>query len=278
MLTASINGSAATASQLETAFSNPYRSAASSARAVLASAMAASRTGGSPRPKTVVAWRKPAAWLRPAIPAPMTATEIWPSAMAVLSQIVPDLLQVVHRGFAGSFLPGEDAHGVDAADEVDRGPAVLDEVVRMRFEDQPDALALEDGEQFLQRPPELGLAGRGRIGPAVELGVHRVRAEVRGDLDGPFPVPHRGLALVLVRAGPPVQRQHRGDLHPGRGQGPGERGDLRLVRPRVQEEGQEILSGRELDVLGAQVRDQAREFGQRDPAEHVGVESDFHLA
>src|SRR6185312_9687316 len=154
---------------------------------------------------------------------------------AVLGQVLPDLLQVVRGGLAGSFLPGEDAHGgdavevhlgegpeedvpvhlaltdvqvlvdaggrtgrvddvpqpgggavvegigdvqmgeqrpgvlddafdvaalvegvrravqerdpvlVDAADEVDGRPAVLDEVVRVRFEHQPDALALEDG-------------------------------------------------------------------------------------------------------------------------------------
>ena len=56
------------------------------------------------------------------------------------------------------------------------------------------------GEQFLHRPPELGLAGRGRLGPAVELRVHRVHAEIRRDLDGPFPVAHRGLALAGVRA------------------------------------------------------------------------------
>src|SRR3954451_20222057 len=37
--------------------------------------MAASRIGGRPAPKTVPAIRYAAAWLRPAIPAPMTATE-----------------------------------------------------------------------------------------------------------------------------------------------------------------------------------------------------------
>ena len=76
MLTASIEGSSATTSQLGGALSKPYRSAASSASARLASAMVASRTGGRPRPKTVLAIRYPAAWLRPAMPAPITATEI----------------------------------------------------------------------------------------------------------------------------------------------------------------------------------------------------------
>ena len=35
---------------------------------------------------------------------------------------------------------------------------------------------------------------------------------------------------------------------------------------------------RQLDVGVAQVRDQAGQVGQRDPAEHVGVEGDLHLA
>jgi hypothetical protein len=61
MLTASIDGSSATSSQLYTAFSNPYRSAASSASPLLASAMAANRIRGRPRPNTVFALRYPAA-------------------------------------------------------------------------------------------------------------------------------------------------------------------------------------------------------------------------
>jgi hypothetical protein len=89
---------------------------------------------------------------------------------------------------------------IDPADQVHAGPAVLDEVVRVRFEHQPHALALEDGQQLIQRAPELRLAGRGRLGPAVELGVHHVHAEVHGDLDGTFPVADRGLTFGLVRA------------------------------------------------------------------------------
>ena len=33
------------------------------------------------------------------------------------------------------------------------------------------------------------------------------QSEVDGELDGPLPVPHGGLPLVLVRAGPAVERQ-----------------------------------------------------------------------
>src|SRR3954447_17527358 len=43
---------------------------------MFASAIAASRIGGRPGPETEPAIRDAAAWLRPAIPAPMTATEI----------------------------------------------------------------------------------------------------------------------------------------------------------------------------------------------------------
>ena len=36
--------------------------------------------------------------------------------------------------------------------------AVLDEVVRVRLQPQLDAFSLEDRQQLLHRPPELGLA------------------------------------------------------------------------------------------------------------------------
>ena len=165
---------------------------------------------------------------------------------------------------------------VDPADQVDARPAVLHEVVRVRFEHQPDAFALEHRQQLLHRAPELRLAGRRRLRPPVELGVHHLHPEVHGYLDRPLPVAHRGLALVLVRARPPVQRQHRADLHAGRGQRLPEPGDLRLVRPRVQEERQEILPRRQLDAGVAEVRDDAGQLGQRHAAEHVGVERDLH--
>jgi hypothetical protein len=57
MLIASIEGSPTTSSQLDTALSKPYRRAASRASDSLASAIAASRTGGRPSPKTVPTWR-----------------------------------------------------------------------------------------------------------------------------------------------------------------------------------------------------------------------------
>ena len=55
--------------------------------------------------------------------------------------------------------------------------AVLDEVVRVRLEPELDALALEDRQQLLHRPPELAFGLWLPLRPAVELAVHRVHAE-----------------------------------------------------------------------------------------------------
>src|ERR1019366_6208750 len=112
-------------------------------------------------------------------------------------------------------------------------------------------------------PPERALAGRRRLGAPVELGVHHGRAEVHGDLDGPLPVADRRLAFGLVRAGPPVQGQHRGDFYAGRIQGLGELRDLGPAGPRVGEERQEVLARGQLDAGVAEVRDEPGEFGQR---------------
>jgi hypothetical protein len=44
----------------------------------------------------------------------------------------------------------------------------------------------------------------------------------------------------------------------------------------VAEERQEVLAGGELDVLVVQVRDQAGQIGERDAAEHIGVQGNLH--
>src|SRR5262244_846132 len=67
---------------------------------------------------------------------------------AVLGQVAADLLQVVDRGLAGPFLPGEDAHGGDAV-ELHLGEGAE--------EDVPVDLALAD-VQVLVDPG--GRAGR----------------------------------------------------------------------------------------------------------------------
>ncbi len=53
---------------------------------------------------------------------------------------------------------------VDPADDVQGPVAVLLPVVGVRLQHQPDALALEDGQQLLHGPPELLLAQRGLAG------------------------------------------------------------------------------------------------------------------
>src|SRR6476661_6153538 len=75
---------------------------------------------------------------------------------------------------------------------------------------------------------------------AVEPGGLTMYRKPHGQLNGSLPVPHRGLALVLVRSGPPVQRQVGCDLDAGSVQGVLElRYDI-LVRPRVEKERCEV--------------------------------------
>ena len=97
----------------------------------------------------------------------------------------------------------------------DGGDPVLDEVIRVRLEREVDALALEDRQQLLHRPPELRFGQRGLFGTAVELGVHDGHAELDRDLDRALPVADGRLPLVLVGAGPAEQRQQARDLDPG---------------------------------------------------------------
>ena len=120
------------------------------------------------------------------------------------------------------------------------------------------ALSLEDRQQLVQRPPELRLAARRRLRSAVELRVHHPAVQVDGELDRPLPVADRRLPLVLVRPGPAVERQVRGDPHPGPVQRGPEPAHHVPVGPRVQEERGEVLARRQLDPLVAEVGDQRR--------------------
>src|SRR5687767_8643583 len=85
----------------------------------------------------------------------------------------------------------------------------------VRLEAQFQALTLEDRKQLFHRSPELRLTGGRGLGASVEHGVHDPAAQLDRDLDGALPVADGSLALVLVRAGPLVQRENRGDLHAG---------------------------------------------------------------
>jgi hypothetical protein len=69
---------------------------------------------------------------------------------------VPALVECVRRAV-------EERHErrVDAADHLDGGQPIFDEVVRVRFETKLDAFAFEDREELLQGFPEHALAAAG---------------------------------------------------------------------------------------------------------------------
>src|SRR5215469_14272397 len=107
------------------------------------------------------------------MPAPITATEIRPSGMAVLGQVAPDLFPVAHRGFARPFLPGEDAHGGDAV-EVYLGQGAEEGIpVHLPL---ADVQVLVDTGGRAGRVDDVAQAGRGavveRVGD-VQLGEQR---------------------------------------------------------------------------------------------------------
>src|SRR5919202_73341 len=212
----------------------------------------------------------------------------------VLADQPADRVEHAGAGLAGLVVPAEDAGGedavevdpgqggeglvevVDAADHVQCRQAELDEVVRVRLQRQLDALPLEDRQQLLHRPPEHRLGELRCLRPAVELRVHRVHAEFDADLDGPLPVADGGLPLHLDRARPAHDRQQRGDAHAGVGQPGLERPDGGGVHPRVLEERDEVLAGRELDPLVAHAGHHVGQLEQRDGAQHLRVQGDPH--
>ena len=90
---------------------------------------------------------------------------------------------------------------VDGADDVDRRLQRLAPVLGVRLDVELDPLALEDRHELLHRAPPGVLAGLDhragvaavagalvRMRAAAELGVHRVDAQLDGDLDGALPV------------------------------------------------------------------------------------------
>ena len=116
-----------------------------------------------------------------------------------------------------------------------------------------------------------------RLGPPGELGVDHVDAEVDGDLDDALPVAHRGLAGVLVGAGPAQHRQHRGDADTGVRAGLAELGHQVVVGARMVEERDEVPVRGQLQVLVAQIGHQAREFEQLVVVvERGGIQCDLH--
>ena len=154
---------------------------------------------------------------------------------------------------------------------------VLDEIVGVRVDSDVDALALEDRQQLLHRAEERPLGLFGALGPAGELGVDHVDAEVDGDLNDALPVAHRGLAGILVGAGPAQHRQHRRDADTRVGARLAELGDQFVVGAGVVEERDEVPMRGQLQVLVTQFRYHAREVEQLVVVvERRGIQRDLH--
>src|SRR5436305_1561086 len=146
----------------------------------------------------------------------------------------------------------------------------------MGLEVELDAFSLEERQELLHRPPELRLAPCRLLGPAVELRVHRGAADRDRELDCALPVADRGLALVLVRTRPAIERQDRGELHPGVPEGNAELLDLRPIRAGMEEERDEVRPWGQLDRVVADVGRDPADLGERPIAEHVWIEGDLH--
>src|SRR5262245_57978912 len=114
------------------------------------------------------------------------------------------------------------------------------------------------------------------LGPSAELRVHHRASKFDGDLDRPFPVANGSLSLVLVQARPAVQRQDRCNLDTGRRRGGSQRSDARAIRTRVAEEGQKVVTGRELHVSIAEVGNECGQVLERHRPQHVRIESKLH--
>ena len=195
----------------------------------------------------------------------------------VLARVLHDLAHVAAlvEGVGGA-VEEADVPGVDGADHVDPADAVLDEVVGVRLDIEQDPLLLDAGDNDVHRLPELGLGALGLLGASRELGVHLVAAELEGDVDGPVPVAHRGLALVLVRGGPAVQRQAGGELEAVVLQEPLGPLDLLVVGGGVGVVGPEVVALGELDVREAGLRGAAEVVLEGVPADLEGIHCDLH--
>ena len=185
--------------------------------------------------------------------------------------------RVLHVETVRGDVDQADVLGVQPADHPDRGQALLDEVVRVRVDQQVDAFAFDDRQQFLHGAVERALGFLGLLRAAAEFGVHGADAQVHGDLDGTLPVADGRLAGILIRAGPAQHRQHRGDFDPGVLAGLQLAHQL-VVGLRVVVERDEIGVRGHLHVLVAEVRHHPRELEQAvGVVERRGIKGDFHF-
>lgn len=85
----------------------------------------------------------------------------------------------------------------------------------MRLEVEPDSVALEVGDQLLDRPVERVLGLQRPRGVAGELGIDHSALQLAGDLQEPTPVANLRLALPLIRRQAVEHRHECEDLHAG---------------------------------------------------------------
>ncbi len=178
---------------------------------------------------------------------------------------------------------------VDRADDVDGRLQRLAPVLGMRLDMKVNALLLEDRHQLLHRAPPGILAGLDhRAGvaavagalvgmrAAAELRVHRVDADLDGNLDGTLPVTHGRLPLDLVVRGPAVHGQERRDANIRVAERLLEGLDPIGEHTRRLEPLKEIRARAEFDPLIAEFGNLRGKLLEREMAMHERVERNLH--
>ena len=140
------------------------------------------------------------------------------------------------------------AHETDQVEGLGRR---LDEVARVRLDDDVDALPLEDGQQRLERSQERGTAGVGLGGVPGELAVDARASQLDGRGDPVAPPVDRPLAHLLVLARPGLDDRDRGDVDLGVRGPAAQLPQGRGIRGHGLEGTDEVVTIPELDVLVA---------------------------
>ena len=164
----------------------------------------------------------------------------------------------------------------DAADEVGRLVAVLDEVVRMWLDGQRETVPLEHRHDVLDGAPERGLGLEWAPRVACQLGVETLAAEFDGHLAGLLEIAHGGGALPFLGARPGIDDEQRRDADPRlAGRCSDARG--RLERDAAPARGrQHVEARRELDILVADLADGAQHLLHGEVSDHRRVDGELH--